>query len=144
MSSIAYDNISFERNYQFINTYLGFNLFFWQKPEIYDFFIGIDIGTTTFESRLRQQYVQSNGDVTDTDDTYKYNAFTWKLSLGAIYYISSSFSLAMDLTVKVAETYDTSDQIPNDIPDLLYKGIILPEEIAASGLQLNVYLGYHF
>jgi hypothetical protein len=50
----------------------------------------------------------------------------------------------MDLTAKVVEAYNTSDQIPNDIPDLLYKGIMLPEEIAASGLQLSFYLGYHF
>jgi TolB-like protein len=144
LSSLVYTNISFERDYQFINTYLGFNFFFWQKPEIYDFFIGVDIGTTTFESRLRQQYVQINGDVTDRDDTYQYSAFTWKLSLGGIYYLSSSFSLAMDLAAKVVEAYDTTDQRPNDIPDLLYKGIILPEEVSASGLQLNFYLGYHF
>jgi len=144
LSSLVYDNISFERDYQFINSYLGFNFFFWQNPEICDFFIGVDIGTTTFDSRLRQQYVETNGDVIDRDDTYQYSAFTWKLSLGGIYYLSSSFSLAMDLTAKVVEVYDTSDQIPDDIPDLLYKGIMLPEEIVASGLQLNFYLGYHF
>ncbi len=144
LSSLVYDNISFERDYQFINTYLGFNFFFWQKPEIFDFFIGVDIGTTTFDSQLRQQYVQTNGNVTDRDDTYQYSAFTWKLSLGGIYYLSSSFSVAMDLTAKVVEAYDTTDQIPNDIPELLYKGIMLPGEVAASGLQLNFYLGYHF
>ncbi|MCK4558541.1 MAG: hypothetical protein KAV45_02085 [Calditrichia bacterium] len=141
-NSVLFREWSFEREYQFVNTYIGVNFSLWQKPEIYDVYLGTDIGSTGFNSRLKQHSVALDGAVTDLDDSYSYNAFTWKLSFGGIYFLSSRFSLGLELALKGGGKFNTSDQLPRDAQN--EAGIIFPREVDSSGLQIVFYFGYHF
>lgn len=143
-NSVLFQEWSFEREYQFVNTYIGVNFSLWQKPEIYDIYLGTDIGSTVFNSRLKQHFVALDGAVTDPDDSYSYNVFTWKLSFGGIYFLSSRFSLGLELALKGGGKFNTSDQLPGDAHNEDSAGIIFPREVDSSGLQIVLYLGYHF
>jgi hypothetical protein len=136
--------LSFERDYQFVNTYIGINYSLWQKPNIYDIYLGTDIGSTLFTSKLSQYLLPNDGFGTQLENTYEYNAFTWKLSLGGLYFLSSRFSLGLELALKGGGKFDTSDQLPVDNPDGDSGGIIYPREVNSAGLQIVLYFGYHF
>ncbi|MCK4753716.1 MAG: hypothetical protein KAS58_00700 [Calditrichia bacterium] len=143
-NSVLFQEWSFEREYQFVNTYIGVNFSLWKKSEIYDVYLGTDIGSTVFNSRLKTHFVALDGAVTDLDDSYSYSAFTWKLSFGGIYFLSSRFSLGLELALKGGGKFDTSDQLPEDAQNEDSAGIIFPREVDSSGLQIVLYLGYHF
>jgi TolB-like protein len=143
-NSVLFQEWSFEREYQFVNTYIGVNFSLWQKPEIYDIYLGMDIGSTLFNSRLKQHFVLNDGTTTDKDDAYEYTAFIWKLSFGGIYFLSSRFSLGLELALKSGGKFNTSDQLPENVQDEDSAGIIFPREVDSSGLQIVFYFGYHF
>jgi TolB-like protein len=143
-NSVLFQKLSFERDYQFVNTYIGINYSLWQKPNIYDIYLGTDIGSTLFTSKLSQYLLPNDGFGTQLENTYEYNAFTWKLSLGGLYFLSSRFSLGLELALKGGGKFDTSDQLPVDNPDGDSGGIIYPREVNSAGLQIVLYFGYHF
>lgn len=143
-NSVLFQELTFERDYQFVNSYIGINYLFWRKPDIFDFYLGVDVGSTTFNSRLKQHLVALNGNITNEDNSYQYNKFTWKLTLGGVYYFSSSFSVALEFAAKIASAFDTTDQIPRDADPEPSIDIIYPKEVASSGIQFNLYFGYHF
>ena len=143
-SSTLFQELTFERDYQFVNSYIGVNYSLWQKADIYDTYIGVDMGSTTLNSRIKQHRIDINGDISDDDNAYTYNNFTWKLTLGGVYYLSSSFSLALEIAAKIVSPFDTSDQIPRDNDPDLSANIIYPKEVASSGIQFNLLFAYHF
>ena len=133
-----------ERQNRFVNTYIGANYAIWTFPYEYDVYIGMDIGSTNFRSELTFSYTSLDG--TDVDDVsiYDYNSFTFKFMVGGTYYLSNSFSLGLSIIFKSVQPFDTSDQrLDIDPPDQI-KPFFIPEEINASGIQLNLYLGYYF
>jgi len=143
--SVTIDNTSLfqewiiERDYQFLNTYIGVNFSLWQNPGEYDIYLGTDIGSTLFNSRIMQHFVANDGTITDVDNSYEYNSFTWKLSLGGIYFLSSQFSLGLELALKGGGNFDISDQFENDNDD----GAFTTREVDSAGLQITSYFGYH-
>jgi hypothetical protein len=142
-NSVLFRELSFEREYQFINTYLGVNYSLWQKPDLYDIYLGTDIGSTLLSSKITQYLLPNAGIGTQLDNSYDYNAFTWKLSLGGIYFLSSRFSLGLEFALKGGGKFDTSDQIPVNIINDDSIGIIYPREVNSAGVQIVLFLGYH-
>jgi hypothetical protein len=142
-NSVLFQELSFERDYQFVNTYLGVNYSLWKKPDLYDIYLGTDIGSTLFTSKVKQNLLPNVGIGTQLDNSYDYNAFTWKLSLGGIYFLSSRLSLGLEFALKGSGKFDTSDQIPVNIIDDDSIGIIYPKEVNSAGLQIALFLGYH-
>jgi len=49
-NAVLFQNLYFDREYQFVNTYTGINYIFWRKPESLELYAGSDIGLTTFNS----------------------------------------------------------------------------------------------
>jgi TolB-like protein len=143
-NSVLFQELSFERDYQFVNTYIGVNYSLWHKPNIYNIYLGTDIGSTLFTSKLSQYLLPNDGFETQLENTYEYNAFTWKLSMGGVYFLSSRFSLGLELALKGGGKFDTSDQLPVDNANDESLGIIYPKEVNSAGLQIVLYLGYHF
>jgi TolB-like protein len=134
-------SFNIEREYQFVNTYIGINYSLWQSPEIYDIYIGTDIGSTLFNSRVKTHLQPLDGITTDTDESFAYNAFTWKLSMGGIYFLGSQFSLGLEIALKGGGKFDISDQF-SDVSNNTNPG--LSGEVDSAGLQLVSFLGFHF
>jgi len=135
---------NFERQYQFVNTYIGVNYSLWQKPGSYDIYLGMDIGSTVLNSHLIQHFLWLNGTSSDSDRSSSYTAFSWKFSLGGIYFLSSRFSLGLEMALRGGSKFNVSDEIPDIVQDEDILGILYPEEINAAGLLIAAYLGFHF
>jgi TolB-like protein len=132
---------NFERDYQFVNTYIGVNFSLWQTPEVYDVYLGVDIGSTLLKSRTKTHFEGLDGSTTDTDESFEYNAFAWKLAMGGLYFLSSRFSLGIELALKGGGKFDISDQFGDDNSD---DSSEITEEVDSAGLQIVLFLGYHF
>lgn len=130
----------FERDYQFVNTYLGVNFSLWQTPEVYDIYLGVDIGSTLFNSHIKSQ-LEGLDEPVERDDTYEYSAFSWKFALGGIYFMSSHFSLGLEMGLKGGDKFDTSDQFEGENTD---GSTGIEGEVDSGGLQLVLFVGYHF
>jgi len=142
--TVLFQKWQFERQYQFVNTYIGVNYSLWQSPGNYDIYLGTDIGSTVLNSTVIQHFVWLNGTSSDSDQSYSYSVFSWKISFGGIYYLSSRFSLGLETALRGGSTFNLTDQIPDAVQDEDTIGIIYPEEINAAGFILAIYLGYHF
>jgi hypothetical protein len=139
-----FDEWNFERQYQFVNTCFGVNYSLWQKPGNHDIYIGLDIGSTMLDSRLIQHFVWLNGSSTDSDNSSSYSAFSWKMSFGGIYFLSTRFSLGLEMALRGGSKFNVSDEIPDIVQNEDTVGILYPEEINAAGLLIAFYVGYHF
>lgn len=133
-------SFNFERTYQLINTYLGVNYSLWQNPNKYDIYLGVDIGSTLLSSRTKTNVNALDGTTTNTDNTYEYSAFSWKFAIGGTYYLSSRFSLGLEMALKGAGKFDISNQIT----DANEGDPGISRELDSGGLQLVVFIGYHF
>jgi TolB-like protein len=133
-------NFNFERDYQFVTTYLGVNYSLWQNPNVYDIYVGLDIGSTLFNGRTKTHVEALDGTTTDTDNTFEYSAFSWKFAIGGLYYLSSHLSLGGEIGLKGAGKFDISDQVSDSNED--NPGI--SNELDSGGIQLAVFIGYHF
>jgi len=142
--TILFREWQYERQYQFVNTYIGVNYSLWQKPENYDIYLGVDIGSTVLNSKVIQHFVWLDGSGSDSDRSYSYSDFSWKMSFGGIYFISSRVSLGLEMALRGGSIFNLTDQIPDVVQDEDTVGIIYPEEINAAGLLIALYLGYHF
>lgn len=142
--TLAFREWQYERQYQFVNTYFGVNYSLWQKPGNYDIYLGTDIGSTVLNSRVIQHFIWIDGTGSDSDLSYTYSVFSWKISFGGIYFISSQFSLGLEMALRGGSKFNLTDQIPDAVQDEDTVGIIYPEEINAAGLIIALYLGYHF
>jgi hypothetical protein len=131
--------LDYERSYQLINTYIGANFSLWQNPDVYDIYLGLDIGSTLLRSGVKSS-VEGIDEPTSSDETFEYNEFSWKFALGGIYFLSSRFSLGLEMGLKGGGKFDTSDQF-EDIGD--GSGGIT-REVDSGGLQLVIFVGYHF
>jgi hypothetical protein len=136
------DLVISERNFQFINAYLGVNYSLWQKPNVYDFYIGTDIGSSLLNSEITARRRENDGTIVETDASYDYNKFTWKLSFGGIYFLSSRFSLGLELALKGGGKFDISDQFDDTSGN--DDGSLEQAEIDSNGLQTALFIGYHF
>ncbi len=130
----------FERDYQFVRTYLGLNYSLWQTPNVYDIYIGVDIGSTLLNVRTKTATDVIDGTSTETDDTFEENAFSWKFSLGGMYYLSPRFSLGLEMGLKGAGKYD----LTNVLTDETNENVDISRELDSGGLQLVLFIGYHF
>jgi hypothetical protein len=135
---------SFERQYQFVNTYIGVNYSLWQESGNYDIYLGTNIGSTVLNSRLIQHFIWINGTGSDSDKSMSYTAFSWQFSFGGIYFLSSRFSLGLEMTLRGGSKFNVSDEIPDIVQDEDTVRILYPEEINGAGLIIALYLGYHF
>ncbi len=140
-NTVLFQEWIIERDYQFINTYIGVNFSLWQKAGEYNIYLGTDIGSTLFNSRIKQHLVTNDGSVTDIDNSFEYNLFTWKFSMGGIYFLSSRFSLGLELVLKGGGNFDISDQFENDNTD---DATPITREVNSAGLQIMSFFGYHF
>jgi len=138
-----YQKLSFERDFTFINIYVGFNYNIWYAPEKYAIYIGADIGNTVYEARLKEEYLK-DGENYPYDTSISYSGFTLKVATGIEYYITRSFSLAAELVLQSVAEYKTSEE-SSEFPyfPAAYGDIIYPNKISASGIQLNLLLGVH-
>jgi hypothetical protein len=139
-----YEQVNIERNYRFINWYLGANYNFWRPSAKYRWYVGYDIGITGLESFVKQAFVPTSDDAVNREDTYTYNNFSLKLDLGLEYKLSSSFVLGAEIGTQIIGEYNTADELidPN-FPEGL-DSAIFPEKINASALRLVFFLGYRF
>ena len=48
------------------------------------------------------------------------------------------------MALKVGGKFDTTDQLPDNVQNEDADGVIYPREVDSSGLQIVLYLGYHF
>jgi len=130
----------FERDYQFITSYLGVNYSLWQRLNVYDIYIGVDIGSTLLNVNTKTATDIINGSSVDNDESFEENTFSWKFSLGGIYYLSSRFSLGFEMGLKGAGKFDLTSQLTdaNDEP------FDISRELDSGGLQLAIFIGYHF
>jgi hypothetical protein len=136
------DLVISERTFQFLNTYLGINYSLWQKRNVYDIYIGTDVGSSLLNSEVTARQRENDGTIVETDASYEYSRFTWKLSLGGIYFLSSRFSLGFELALKGGGKFNISDQFEDtSIND---DGSLDQAEIDSNGLQTVVFIGYHF
>jgi len=133
-------SFNFEREYQFFTTYIGVNYSLWQKPDKYDVYLGLDIGSTLLNSRTKTHLVALDETTTDTDKSFEYSAFSWKFAIGGAYFLSSHFSLGLEMGLKGAGKFDISDQVTDENDDNLG----LSKELDSGGLQLVLFIGYHF
>jgi TolB-like protein len=132
-------SFEFERDYQFVSTYIGVNFSLWQNPEVYDIYLGTDIGSTLLNSHVKTHL--EGIAVDDTEETFEYSAFSWKFSLGGIYFLSSRFSLGLELGLKGGGKFDTSDQFGDENID---SSTGIAREVDSGGLQTVIFIGYHF
>ena len=139
-----FEEWNFERQYQFVNTYLGVNYSLWQKPGDHDIYVGLDIGSVVLNSRIIQQFVWLNGSRTSSDNSSSYSAFSWKMSFGGIYFLSTRFSLGLEMALRGSSIFNVSDEIPDIVQNEDTVGILYPEKINGAGLLIALYLGYHF
>jgi hypothetical protein len=143
-NTVLFQEWNFERKYQFVNAYIGANYSLWQDVESYEIYIGADVGSTALNSQIIQKFIWLNGSISESDNTSSYSAFSWKLSFGGVYFLSSRFSVGLDLALKGGGNFNVSDQIPDTVQNEDTVGILYPEEINAAGMQIALYLGYHF
>ena len=139
-----YEEISFERNFRFVNWYIGANYNFWRPNENYRWYVGYDIGITGLESSVKQAYKPTVGDAVNADDAYTYNNFTLKLDIGLEYQLSKSFVLGAEIGTQILGEYDLSQEkkgenFPEDLDE-----IVFPEKINPSALRMTIFLGYIF
>ncbi len=139
-----YENINIERNYRFVNWYIGANYNFWRPSENYRWYVGYDVGITGLESFVKQSFVPTSGETVNREDTYTYTKFSLKLDLGIEYQLSQSFVLGGEIGTQILGEFDTSKELVDDnFPDDLDE-VVFPQKINASGLRLVVFLGYRF
>ena len=93
-----------------------------------------------FNSHIRQHLVTNDGSIRDTDNLFEYNSFTWKFSAGSLFFVSSRFSLGLELTLKGGGNFDVSDQVENEN----INNTFITREVNSAGLQILLFLGYHF
>jgi hypothetical protein len=127
-----------------VNTYIGVNYSLWQESGNYDIYLGTNIGSTVLNSRLIQHFIWINGTGSDSDKSMSYTAFSWQFSFGGIYFLSSRFSLGLEMTLRGGSKFNVSDEIPDIVQDEDTVRILYPEEINGAGLIIALYLGYHF
>ena len=133
-------SFNFEREYQFVTTYIGVNYSLWYTPDKYDIYLGLDIGSTLLSARTKTQTVGLDANTTNTDNTFEYNAFSWKFALGSTFYLSKHFSLGLEMGLKGAGKFDISDQLGDDENE----NVGAADELDSGGLQLVLFIGYHF
>lgn len=147
IDGLDYSLIDIKRENRFANTYIGINYLIWSKMNQYNFYLGADIGATVYTSTITQFYSDAATLIEASyDDTYEYTHFTWKLVLGGNYFISSSFSLGIELIAKIESSFNTGDQkVPPELPEE-FEPIIFPGDLTIdpSGLILDINIGYHF
>ena len=131
---------NFERTYQLVTTYLGVNFSLWQNPNKYDIYLGLDIGSTLLNSNTKTHVDALDGTTTNTDNSYEYSAFSWKFAFGGMYYFSPNFSLGLEMGLKGAGKFDISDQITDENEG----DPGTSRELDSGGLQLVIFIGYHF
>jgi hypothetical protein len=139
-----FEEISLERNYRFVNWYIGANYNFWRPTDNYRWYIGYDIGITGMESSVKQAYTPTVGDPVNTDDVYTYNNFTLKLDLGLEYQLSRSLVLGAELGTQIIGEYDLSNEKKGDnFPEGL-EDIVFPAKINPSALRVVIFVAYIF
>ena len=139
-----YEAISFERNFRFVNWYIGANYNFWRPTENYRWYVGYDIGITGLESFVKQTYTPTVGDPVNREDTYSYTKFALKLDLGIEYQLSKSWVLGAEIGTQIIAEYDLSKELEgDDFPDDL-DDIVFPQKINPSGIRIALFLGYIF
>jgi hypothetical protein len=134
----------FERYHIFINTYLGFNYNLWRIGERSAMYFGVDVGSLGLRSGINEIYIFTDGNRRKNDKEYNYSVFALKVTTGFNYQLSTKFSVAAELAIQSAGPFDTSDQQLTDLFPEELRRLIFPEEIAASGIQLNLMFGYYF
>jgi TolB-like protein len=144
-SNELYQQIEIKRENRFANIYLGMNYLIWSKLNHYNFYLGADIGLTSFTSKITQYYFLTMPIPGEDDSSYEYTHFTWKVALGGNYYITSSLSLGIELIAQIIAPFDTEDQtILQEFPPEFSSVVFPADGINASGLVLNISVGYHF
>jgi opacity protein-like surface antigen len=133
-------SFNFEREYQFVTTYIGANYSLWYNPNKYDIYLGLDIGSTLLNARTETQTVGLDATKTNTDESFEYSAFSWKFALGASFFLSQSFSLGLEMGLKGAGKFDISDQLSDEANE----NVGTSGELDSGGLQLVLFIGYHF
>jgi len=135
----------FERYYIFSNVYIGFNYDFWQIGERSTIYSGLDIGGISLRSGIIELYKLVDGSSQKYDKEYSYSSiFALKLATGFSYQLSSKFALSAELAFQSAGAFDTSGEERKDLFPLQLERMIFPDEISASGIQLNLIIGYYF
>jgi hypothetical protein len=138
-----YEKLSYERDFNFVNIYVGINYNIWYAPEKYAFYIGIDIGNTVYEARIKEDYIKE-GESYSYDNSNSYSAFTIKLATGFEFYITSSFSLAAEVVFQSVAEYNTSEEVSEfEYFPAAYQDVIFPNKISGGGIQFNMLLGLH-
>ena len=64
-----------------------------------------------------------------------------EFALGGIYFMSSHFSLGLEMGLKGGDKFDTSDQFEGENTD---GSTGIEGEVDSGGLQLVLFVGYHF
>jgi hypothetical protein len=141
---IDYQNLYLERKFSFVNIYVGVNYKFWTNPERFAFTLGADVGVINSTSEYYEEYRIDNTDYT-AENTYTYSHLALKLSLGYQHYLGKHFLIGAEFVGQYISPYDASDEYsdfenyPTEFEDIMY-----PEEMNATGIQLNLLLGYRF
>jgi hypothetical protein len=139
-----FEKLEFERDFAFTNFYIGVNYNLVYSPQQLVIYLGADFGNTIYDARLIERYVK-DGESFNYDNTYNYSAFTFKLAAGIEYYLSSSFSMSLEMILQSIALYNTSAEISEfEYFPTEFEKIIYPEDVNASGVLLNLGLGYHF
>jgi len=140
----TFDLLEIERSNRFVNTYLGVNYTLWSRPQNYEIYLGVDIGSTALSSDINFNYQLRDGSQGENSTTSHYSSFTLKILLGGGYYLSRGISAGMQLQFKSVQPFNISDQnMPRELPEEI-QAVFFPEEINASGLLVSFFLGFHF
>ena len=142
-TTLLFQKWDFNREYQFVTTYIGANYSLWRQPQSYDIYLGLAMGSTVLKSSIKQDFLRLDGSTSHLENSSSYSAFSGALSLGGIYYLSSRLSLGLELDFKGGGKFNTSDQIPDLVKNEDVIGIFYPKEIISSGILLALYFGYH-
>lgn len=139
-----YKDIYLERKFQLVNIYAGLNYKFWQNPQRYAFYLGTDLGLIHLISEYYEEYRLNDTDYA-FDNSYTYNKLMLKLILGFNYFLGRHFIVGAEITGQYVSAFDSSQEYsdfeyyPTEFEDIMY-----PENLNATGVQLNIILGYLF
>jgi hypothetical protein len=137
--------LSLQRRFSFLNLYLGMNYKFWYNPRHFASYIGVDLGLLSLTSKFIEEYRLTDDFEFNSEESNNFGGLALKLALGFDYYLGKHLLIGLEIAGQLSSAFDTSGeksafaQYPVEFADIMF-----PNEVNASGILVNLSLGYRF
>jgi len=139
-----FEKADIDQEYSLYNIYAGVNYLIWFIPSSYSFYIGGELGNAHLSINMIEDYIKE-GTPYNFENSFSYNAYSWKLCTGFEYYISNSLSIGSEVSLQLGSTFDTANLVSDfEYFPIEWNDIFSPVEINAKGFHFDLILALHF